>query len=270
MTAWRHYNKWTDGFYKKYRADVSTKAPKLEKRKEDCADLSIKLLIEFAARNGLPVTFKDADGFLYVSKATAPLGPNKMWRPSQQWFSADMYTSVVQSYIQTKALWLYNTLENSSGPEPGDLMMKYSTNPIIHTTHDHHTALVFTVYPPLTPHPNANLPIPSFPGREKASSQYNVTQYFMGTVDKDNDWITAYRTPDTSIHFDYLNSRGSAKRNAELIYYANYAQLRAEGFEFRRYAPLVLDNWADWNGEGWPPRGLEPVHYYHPYRRPLR
>ena len=84
--------------------------------------------------------------------------------------------------------------------------------------------------------------------------QFYTTEYFRGTVN--DDGVTTYRRPDKDIHFDYLNSRGEDKRNAEVIYYANAAQLADDGFEFRKYAPKVLDNWLDWDGEGRPPRGI--------------
>jgi hypothetical protein len=79
-----------------------------------------------------------------------------------------------------------------------------------------------------------------------------VTRYFMGTRDEDDR--TAYRSMDVWWHADYLNSRGDAKRNAELIYFANVAQLRGDGFQFRLYSDTVLENWADWDGQGVPPR----------------
>ena len=42
---------------------------------EDCADLSIRLLIDFAASQGLPFTFRDVSGWRYISKAERAFGP---------------------------------------------------------------------------------------------------------------------------------------------------------------------------------------------------
>jgi len=59
---------------------------------------------------------------------------------------------------------------------------------------------------------------------------------------------------DRETHFDYLNHRGFGKEAAEMIYYTRVSEMRAQGFEFRRYKPGVIDNWMDWNGSGDPPR----------------
>jgi hypothetical protein len=256
MAAWVHNHQWNDALYSLYRAYVADEkkgAPSLRKRKEDCADLSIMLLINFAADYGLPVTFNDVDGYVYISKGSYAYGRNG-WIPFP-WLTKQAFTQIVQKNIQTKALWEQNTVKNSSGPKPGDLLMRLTYYPTHIKVDKHHTAPIFAVYPAGTPHPRArDLNLPSFPGDDKAMEEFGVTEYFRGTVNVDGR--TAYRHEDRHIHFDYLNSRGDDKRNAELIYYANASQFADDGFEFRKYAPKVLDNWSDWNGEGMPPRGI--------------
>ena len=73
----------------------------------------------------------------------------------------------------------------------------------------------------------------------------------------DADGVTVSRVPEGpfkgNVHFNYLNSRSSWKRNAELIYFANARQLREDGFEFYEYSLAVTDNWLDWDGKGLPP-----------------
>jgi len=51
MSAWEHSTAWgwNSKTYYMYRKHVAAKARSLEKRHEDCADLSIGLLAEFAA-----------------------------------------------------------------------------------------------------------------------------------------------------------------------------------------------------------------------------
>jgi hypothetical protein len=233
-----------------YRKFAQTSAPSLKGRKEDCADLSIMVLINFAQSNALPLSFYDVDDWLYASKANSPIGPFRKF--GLPWFTKENYTRIVQQNIQTKSLYQRNTVINVAGPQIGDLMMRYTT--FLGITRKHHTALVFAVYPPGKPHPRENdKSLPSFPGDDAAMAQFNVIEYFKGTVDSDGK--TAHRRPDKDIHFDYLNSRGDDKRNSELIYYVNAAQLRDDGFEFRQYSPDVLDNWSDWDGAGLPPRG---------------
>jgi hypothetical protein len=261
MGAWTHKNAWNAGFYTRYRQYVAQNAPSYKGTKHvDCADLSITLLIDFAAKNFLPVTFRDADGSLLCSKAQGT------WRCSQSFptkaelrgplfVHPAVFLGVVRKQIQVKSLWYWNTVENPSNFGPGDLMMRYSSFAGV-TTQDH-AALVFAVYRPGTPHPRASdKTLKNFPGRDNAMQDFGGTEYFMGTPDVDNDWATSYKQPDIYWHFDYLNSRGDKKRNAELIYFANKNFFEADGFEFRQYAPRVLDNWDDWDGNGPPPRGI--------------
>jgi hypothetical protein len=281
MPAWQHTKLWSDsGMYQNYRQYVKKTVPNaptgvFEGAHEDCADLSIRLLIDFAEQSGLPVTFRDVSGWRYISKAERAYGPPDsnidLGHPQTMiqsfktgdreadgtlvpWFTKGDFTKMVMENIQTKSLWELNTTENPSGPDPGDLMMRYGG---IHRYH--HTALVLDVYAPYATHPQWNNPhIPDFPGADAAEKQKNVTRYFMGTKDKDGR--TAYRTPDMWWHFDYLNSRGDAKRNAELIYFANESQLRDDDFEFRVYSDSVIDNWNDWDGRGVPPSRTWDMH----------
>jgi hypothetical protein len=96
---------------------------------------------------------------------------------------------------------------------------------------------------------------PDFPGGDAAMKDKHRTRYFRGDVDANG--VTIAREPkppfDTDVHFNFLNSRGKDKRNAELIYFANARQLRDEGFDFYEYSLLVTDNWPDFNGDGVPP-----------------
>ena len=274
MPAWQHTSQWTSAMYDKYRkyAETTVKTASygvFEGAHEDCADLSIRLLIDFAAQSGLPLTFRDVSGWRYISKADRAFGPPEapydLGHPKTQivrfetdgrvadatavpWLSKDDFTKVVQENIQTKSLWNFNTQESPNGPDPGDLLMRFGG---IHRYH--HTALVFSVYAPFAIHREwRNSAIPDFPGSDDAEKQTHVTRYFMGTTDDDGK--TLYRNADMWWHIDYLNSRGDAKRNAEIIYFANENQFRAEDYEFRMYSDTVTENWNDWNGFGVPPR----------------
>jgi hypothetical protein len=257
MPAWQHNKSWTNDYYNKYRAYVAKVAPTLagphkNSRGEDldCADLSIRLIIDFAAANGLPLNFLDVSGFIYTSKARWPFGPNDQQRPSQVFANKELFTIFVRQNIQTKSLWNLNTDVNPDGPSAGDLLMRYSEG-ASGMADNHHTALIFAAYAPGVAHPKAKSDTPSFPGPDEAMSQVRVTEYFMGTVD--DDFVTKSRAPDAQTHFDYLNSRGNAKRNAELVYFANAAQFLKIGFEFRKYSDFVLFDWPNWDGEGRPP-----------------
>ena len=265
MAAWRHFASWDGKVYTAYRKYVTQTAPGRRSTKDlDCSDLSITLVIEFASKNGLPVTFKDAEGAFYSSKARSPLVPKtsgfdgagagaaapRYDEGAPVWDSSEKFIAVVRDKMQTKSLYLYNMeLNSTSGPDSGDLMIRYRTK-WFGTKVDQantHTALVFQTYGPSVPHQLENrTDVPSFPGRDQANSQPN-TEYFRGTVDVSTG-ITAYRKPDMDTHFDFLNSPADRKRIAELIYFANARQLRDEGFEFYKFRQGVVDNYTDWDG----------------------
>jgi hypothetical protein len=189
--AWIHRNKWNDYFYEKYRAATALAAPGGRGTKDvDCADLSIKSLIDFAADNGLPVTFLDVSGFLYCSLASVPWGMLHRIR-TRPWFDKEAFLGVVRDFIRTKSLYKHNTVENPSGPKPGDLMIRYKER-FYGAVNQRmtHTALVFGTYPPGTPSPmEKNVAIPDFPGDDEARKQFNQTQYFRGTVDDDTPQV---------------------------------------------------------------------------------
>jgi len=269
MVDWKHTKSW-DGnngtMYADYRKFVVLAAPKYVQTKDvDCSDLSIILLIEFAAPRGLPVTFKDVDGWLYSSKAQSALGPKtsgydgagqgaaaQRYDESQlRWFTKDMFIAIVRQNMQTKSLYLHNMEANPSGPEAGDLMIRYRTKwfGLKVDAAETHTALVYSTYPPGVSHPyEKSVNVPNFPGRDQANNEVNQTAYFRGTVDEKTG-VTRSRQPDHDPHFDYLNSPADRKRNAELIYFANVRQLRDEGFNFYKFGQNVVDNYPDWDGQ---------------------
>ena len=264
MAAWKHDNTkgWTDDIYLAYRKFAAALAPTFRGQHEDCADLSMMQLINFAASNGLPLTFVDNAGVRYISKAEGAilrfsvLGKRSILSDDSDftWSTREKYTSVVQRKIGVEALWEHNTTENPKGPMPGDLMIAFHRKGGFLWATRHHAALVYTVYPAGSSHPKQNdKGVPDFPGPDDAMKQTNVTEYFKGTVDDDSG-ATVSRQPDGDVHFDYLNSRGDAKRNAELIYFANARQIADDNFEFRVYSSNVLDNWFDWDGSDVPPR----------------
>src|SRR5215469_13217943 len=135
MAAWTHYATW-DGnnrkVYATYRKYVAQNAPGRRSTKDlDCSDLSITLIIEFASKFGLPVTFKDAEGAIYSSKASRALvpktsgydgagagaGAQRYDEAGPAWNSSEKFTAIVQEKLQTKSLYLYNMeLNSQAGP----------------------------------------------------------------------------------------------------------------------------------------------------------
>ncbi len=243
MPAWQHGKKWDNAAYLGYRRHVGKRAPELRGRSEDCADLSMLLLIEYASQEGLPVSLQDNDGNRYRSTtnytsyevggaagvlfAVTGMGGIKK---TVSWQNADQFYQAVRQRIGAKALYGPNTVANYGPPAPGDLMLTET-----------HCALVYKVYAPGERHPqSSNTNIPNFPGPATAKEQFNVTEYFKGTVEPQYG-MTFHREPDKEYHFDYLNSRSKHKRNAELLYFANATQTRADGFLFCTYAPSVLE-----------------------------
>lgn len=256
MSAWDHRYGWTSDVYYRYRKYVMANATSYEKSERDCADLSITLLIEFAAKHLLPLTFQDAVDGKYISKAKGLIQKtskgNYELDDDVTWKSKDDFVKAVLSRTSAWDLYRYNSRINEYGPVPGDLMLRAKEKS------DSHAALVFGTYSPgqpAIPEYKDLKGYPNFPGGNSAMKQVNQTRYFRGDVDADG--VTLSREPkppfDKDVHFNYLNSRGNAKRNAELIYFANERQLRNDGFDFYEYSFLVTDNWPDFKGDGVPP-----------------
>jgi hypothetical protein len=219
--------------YQEYRKFVSQEAPKFRGNdKLDCADMSITLLIKFAALKGLPVTFWDNNQARYISKAMfqTPTAGSR----TRAWTNVDEYLEVVRRRVNTAALVDHNMIINPRGPEPGDLM-----------GHLEHASLVFAVYPPGVIHPRAyDKSVPVFPGNDVAETQLNQTEYFRTQIPPKNEFGPT--EIDAGPHFDYLNHRSKKKPQAELIYFANVMEMRRAAFYFRMYKPGVIDNWIDW------------------------
>ena len=263
MAAWVHRFGWNADVYYRYRKSVMFKAKDYEGSDRDCADLSISLLIDFAASLNLCVTFTDATGGTYISKARGLIQPTTKggWEVDDDitWSSKEEYAKAVLKRTSAWDLAKYNSRVNQYGPTPGDLMLRAKKGwfgPIAYPAS--HAALVFGTYAPgqrADPEYKDLKGYPSFPGGDAAMKAFNQTRYFRGDVDANGMTIAREPKPpfDKDVHFNFLNSRGDAKRNAELIYFANARQIRVEGFDFYEYSLLVTDNWPDFKGDGVPP-----------------
>jgi len=256
MAAWEHRYGWNADVYYRYRKYVMAEATSLEKSDKDCADLSIMLLIQFAEKYKLCVTFTDAKGGRYISKAKGLIRELAKGRYELDdditWQSPDDFLNAVQKRTSAWDLFYHNSRKNDHGPTPGDLMLRAKAKD------ESHAALVFGTYAPgQLAYPQYADPVnyPNFPGGDAAMKAFDRTKYFRGDVDANGVTISRVLKPpfDKDVHFNYLNSRGNKKRNAELIYFANARQVREEGFDFFEYSLLVTDNWPDFNGDGVPP-----------------
>jgi hypothetical protein len=236
MAAWLHSRRWSPTVYGEYRKYVRSRAPLLKGRTEDCADLSVFLLVEYAAAKGLPLTFLDNANVCYASKAPRQTPGDLLF--SKSWNTKDDFFRAVKARVGASSLLLKDTVQNPKGPEPGDLMLKSD-----------HAALVFAVYLPGQRHPRSTeTAIPLYPGRVQAARQTNILEYFR------NEEGNMIGPPPMVSHFDYLNHRGEGgKQQAELMLYARVDDPDFVDFRFRMFNPVVLENWDDWSGEGKPP-----------------
>jgi len=247
MAAWNHSMQfgWDDRTIHAYRFNVGIVAPNHRGDSEDCADLSMKFLINFAFMNGLGVSLRNQDGWVYSSRSdmAAPYSMNAVdsRNNSATWSNRDEFYAAVKRHINVRDLWQLNTTKNPFGPSPGDLLIIYKKTGIFASRH--HAGIVCATFAAGKPHPRAkDTSIPDYPGGDKAMDQKNVTEYFRGTTaDHDEGSELSSRLPDENVHFDYLNSRGDAKRNAELILFANAKDFQGYGFEFRIYSDTVFD-----------------------------
>jgi len=130
MAAWTHTQYWTKNSYADCRNFVKQNARNFEGDTRDCADLSLLLLIKFAATHQLPVTFFDATGLAYLSKSSQPWPMSKFepYRHDLTWNNEQEYTDNVRRRINASMLLKFNTEENPKGPEVGDLMIKKDKN----------------------------------------------------------------------------------------------------------------------------------------------
>src|SRR5437764_15274911 len=75
MAAWVHQYGWNADVYYRYRKYVMSEIGRYEKSDRDCADVSMSLLIDFANDRNLCLTFSDAKGGIYISKAKGLIRP---------------------------------------------------------------------------------------------------------------------------------------------------------------------------------------------------
>lgn len=262
MAAWNHTKSWTNAYYDAYRKYVKVSAITVKGRQEDCADLSMLLIVEFAAQEGLPLTFTDNRGIKYHSKyggqkpesgfhvdydrvemptgkiavgprggfgwefanVDIPSGVSVYPGSNYTWINKDEYYTAIKNRINSGALYHYNTEINPSGPQSGDLLLS-----------DSHAGLVIDSYPPGVGHPKASDDsIKSWVDQATALKEVNVLEYFRdnhGVINDENK---------LKVHFDYLNHRGSKKPKAEIIYFRRAEDAISDGFEFRQYKADVL------------------------------
>lgn len=249
MGAWPQTKSWNLASYLAYRAYVGANAPQKKGLTQDCTDLSLLLLIEFASQQGLVVTFRDNASTLYISKAEEWTPVSHHFSKPVGWKTMQEYYRVVQARIGARSMLQYNVVRNPYGPEVGDLMINNDAS---------HTALVLAIYPSGQKHPKEEWStIPDFPGEGTAEKQLDQLEYFRTPRQVD----TSSHTPKfpasalATAHFDYLNHRGNGKEKAEIIYFADVGELRAMGFEFYLFNKYVLDDWnfPPWDGKGRPP-----------------
>jgi hypothetical protein len=256
MAAWKDSNTWNNASFNGYKEFVATQAPSYKGSTEDCADLSIKLLIDYAAGRYLPVSFWSTWDVLYSSRA-AHQWPG-VWPPNTlglSWSDKKSFYDAVKRRIDSKSLLEKNTnpVDNCADVWTGDLMLKGD-----------HTAIVFAVYQPGEVHRFLQrADIPDFPGPDIAASELDVLEYFR-TARTLRGSSRSIPPPELNkVHIDYLNHRGEAfpptaskKQKAELIYFADAQEMVTTlKFSYRRFSYVrVLNNWPNWNGEVLPLR----------------
>lgn len=248
MPAWNATSTWDLKSKGGYRQYVSSHAEAYRWQTQDCADLSMSLLIDYAEDNKLPLTFRNDDGWIYSSREDGSkwASESAFMKGSTNiaaWKNKDEYKEAVWEHINVRDLWLYNTAVTNAGlfmPSPGDLLMIYEKGWV--GASRHHCALIYRTYAPGAAHPKENdMKVPNFPGGQTATNQGYVTEYFRGdTYLGQEGTFTFSRRPGKDWHFDYLNHRGVDKKNAEILYFANAKDFKRYGFEFRMYTDDVL------------------------------
>ncbi len=112
--AWEVKNQWTDSYISSYRDFVSKRAGEYQKKNEryTCEDLAIDLLIDFASKHSLPVSFVNLSGVYHTS--------------SEKFQSVEEFRSAVLTSTGAPDL-LHNTIAISKEElQPGDIILHYS------------------------------------------------------------------------------------------------------------------------------------------------
>jgi RHS repeat-associated protein len=228
LAAWKHTSWWDDSWKKKYRDYVNMHAQDYLGRTEDCADLSMTLLIDFAAANGLPVTLRVDTGHLIISK-------------SCKWSNKDDFLEFVKRKIGSKALFDQNTGPALKEEEirAGDLIIS-----------THHTALVVKAMKPGESSFGQILSFDETTGGPVAYQQ-PFTQLWDDAAAKAHpgqlQWI--YNPESTAgYRVDYLNHTGFWQPYARMKYNQLDSVLIADGYQFRFWHDIVFSNYKTWTG----------------------
>lgn len=258
LAAWKHTNWWNDGWKQKYRNFVSQHAKDYVKRPEDCATLTVMLLVDFAAKNGLPVTLRGQGGCLWISKSC------QFWKGKD-----DFYQRVTKGGKGQRGVHSYEVFNHNTGPDKkdeailsGDVGTKLG-----------HAFLVVNAMKPgvLSAGQQRNLPTTSpAPTSQPTTARRPTSQPTTATagVITAKPWVQkwdevyAYSHPEKhffiyspsstkEVRIDYLNHSGVGKRTAvaEIKYNRLVSELKAAGFHFRFWHRIVFSNYKTWDGK---------------------
>jgi hypothetical protein len=231
LAAWKHTNWWNDRWKKKYRQFVASKAKQYMGRPEDCADLTMLVLIDFAEKNGLFLTFWRNDGCIYISK-------------SCKFGNAKSFKDTVFDKVGSHALFNTEGKSYNTGPNkkiedvlPGDVYVQ-----------EGHARLVVHVAQPDA------LSTGQTRYKKKDGTQYvgakkGIWSWNKKSAEENPDhleWIYDERSTE-GYRIDYLNHYGSSRPKAEMQYNRLYSDF-PEGGVFRAWGEDVFRNYENWDG----------------------
>jgi hypothetical protein len=209
MAAWNHTNSWSDDYYEAYRKYVKANAAAMQGREEDCADLSMLLIVNFAAEQGLPLTFTDNKDIRYSSKESGQI-PLSGLHLKYDKVTVPTFMRVNPAAYRGGPPWSYTTIDVPSGVTFRFAYTNYTwTNKEEYYTaikqrinanalfnkntevNPHgpqpgdlllskdHAGLVIALYPAGVPHPKAaDTSIKSWVDQATALKEVNVLEYF--------------------------------------------------------------------------------------------
>jgi len=229
LAAWKHTKWWNNSWKKKYRAYVATNAKSYLGRTEDCADLTMLVLIDFAEKNGLPLTFWHGSGCTYVSKSCNFSSKKDFVKKVQKGIaSADMFGASGKTFNTSYDKKIKNV-------RPGDVYVEAG-----------HVSLVVGV---------------AAPGKLSGGQQYKdktkkdviarkgVWDWDTQSPEKHPDHLEWIYNPASTkgYRIDYLNHTGSVNRKkAELKYNRLHSDFSGK---FRFWGGGVFSNYKTWDGK---------------------
>jgi RHS repeat-associated protein len=222
--AWEHTQYWTPTLQNQYRQFVFDNYKKYLGRTEDCADLTMLLLLDFASDNGLPITMWHGSECLFVSK-------------SCNFSTKEEFVNKVLSDIGSRDLFGTGKTYNS-GPDKSEGQILAGD---IYVEPDHAALVVFAAWP-------GGVSLGQQMQNGKIGAKPGVWEWDASVAEQNPNQLEWIYNPSSTDGYrvDYLNHTGSKNRKkAEVKYNRRPSTMPGK---FRFWGDGVFSNYKNWTG----------------------